>query len=68
MCGLKIVFTYREMGEKYRAEVLSHGGGKPPQAIMAEFLGRELTSDSMVDALVTELDKKKTVVDSCSSL
>lgn len=57
----------REMGEKYRREVLSHGGGKPPRAMVGEFLGREVTAENMVDALMTDLDQKKLKVESALS-
>lgn len=59
--------TDREMGEKYRQEVLSHGGGKPPQAMVAEFLAREVTPHSMVDALMMDLDQKKARVEAALS-
>lgn len=49
----------RDMGEKYRREVLAHGGGKPPRAMVGEFLGREVTAESMVEALRTDLESKK---------
>ncbi|XP_053631220.2 mitochondrial intermediate peptidase [Cherax quadricarinatus] len=54
----------REKGEKYRCEVLAHGGGKPPRAMVGEFLGREVTPHTMVDALMTDLDQKKAKVES----
>nr|XP_045596274.1 mitochondrial intermediate peptidase-like [Procambarus clarkii] len=54
----------RKMGEKYRKEVLAHGGGKPPRAMVGEFLGREVTAESMVDALMMDLDQKKSKVES----
>ncbi|KAG7163158.1 Mitochondrial intermediate peptidase-like [Homarus americanus] len=57
----------REKGEKYRTEVLSHGGGKPPRAMVGEFLGREVMAESMVDALMTDLDYRKLKVDSALS-
>ncbi|KAK7075656.1 hypothetical protein SK128_015080 [Halocaridina rubra] len=53
----------REMGEKYREEVLSHGGGKPPRAMVGEFLGREVVAENMVEALMTDLDHKKMKVE-----
>ncbi|XP_076046390.1 mitochondrial intermediate peptidase [Oratosquilla oratoria] len=49
----------REMGEKYRQEVLVHGGGKPPRAMVGEFLGKEVGGESLTAALVADLDKKK---------
>ncbi|XP_063878563.1 mitochondrial intermediate peptidase-like isoform X2 [Scylla paramamosain] len=49
----------REMGEKYRAEVLSHGGGKPPRALVEDFLERSVESGSTVRALMTDLDQRK---------
>ncbi|KAK4308771.1 hypothetical protein Pmani_019553 [Petrolisthes manimaculis] len=58
----------REMGEKYREEVLSHGGGKPPQAMVGEFLAREVTPHNMVEALMMDLDHKKVRVESALSL
>ncbi|XP_066987964.1 mitochondrial intermediate peptidase isoform X1 [Macrobrachium rosenbergii] len=54
----------REMGEKYRREVLAHGGGKPPLAMVGEFLGREVSAEAMVEALMTDLDVKKQKVES----
>lgn len=57
----------RKMGEKYRQEVLSHGGGKSPRAMVAEFLAREVTPNSMVDALMMDLDQKKVRVETALS-
>ena len=52
-------FVCREMGEKYRAEVLSHGGGKPPRALVEDFLQRSVESGNTVGALMTDLDQRK---------
>lgn len=49
----------REMGEKYRKEVLSHGGGRPPRTLVEEFLERRVESVSTVKALMTDLDQRK---------
>lgn len=57
----------REMGEKYRREVLAHGGGKPPRAMVGEFLGREVTAESMVEALRTDLESKKERVETTTA-
>lgn len=50
---------HREMGEKYRKEVLSHGGGRPPRTMVEEFLERRVESVSTVKALMMDLDQRK---------
>ena len=55
------------MGEKYRTEVLAHGGGKPPHSMVGEFLGRDVSAENMVEALMTDLDTKKRKVESVLS-
>lgn len=47
------------MGKKYREEVLSHGGGKPPRTLVEEFLERQVESVNTVKALMTDLDQRK---------
>ena len=55
---------YREAGEKYRNEVLAHGGGKPPRAMVGEFLKKEVTPNTLVDAFMIDLDYKNHLVKS----
>lgn len=55
-----------EMGEKLRREVLVHGGGKPPQQMVGEFLGKEVNAQNLVDALILDLEQKRIRVDSCT--
>ena len=45
----------RASGDKYRSEVLRHGGGKPPRAMVGEYLGKEVTPLGMVQALTATL-------------
>lgn len=42
----------REAGERYRREVLAHGGGKDPQEMIMALLGGEATT---TEALISEL-------------
>ncbi|KAM6946413.1 mitochondrial intermediate peptidase-like [Aplochiton taeniatus] len=46
----------REMGERYRREMLAHGGGKEPGLMVEGMLQRRPTLEDLVDALVTELN------------
>ena len=48
----------REMGEKYRHEVLAHGGGKHPSELFEGLLGKKPTIDKLVDSLIKELDSE----------
>lgn len=46
----------RTMGEHYRQNLLSHGGGKPPSELIKNLLGEEPTMDKLVSSLVHELE------------
>ncbi|KAL4647259.1 mitochondrial intermediate peptidase isoform X1 [Arapaima gigas] len=45
----------REMGERYRREMLEHGGGKEPMLMVQGMLQKRPTIEDFVDALVSEL-------------
>ncbi|EDO43059.1 predicted protein, partial [Nematostella vectensis] len=45
----------REVGDRYRSQMLAHGGGKDPNALVAGMLGKELTTEDMVQALWDDL-------------
>lgn len=46
----------REAGEKYRQEVLSHGGGIPSRQLVENFLKRDLTPQNLAQSLINEID------------
>uniref|UniRef100_A0A8C9RLN9 Mitochondrial intermediate peptidase n=1 Tax=Scleropages formosus TaxID=113540 RepID=A0A8C9RLN9_SCLFO len=46
----------REMGERYRREMLAHGGGKEPMLMVQGMLQKQPTIEDFVDALVSELN------------
>uniref|UniRef100_A0AAY4EUI7 Peptidase M3A/M3B catalytic domain-containing protein n=1 Tax=Denticeps clupeoides TaxID=299321 RepID=A0AAY4EUI7_9TELE len=46
----------REMGERYRQEMLAHGGGKEPMLMVEGMLQRRPTVEDFVDALVSDLN------------
>ncbi|XP_030599761.1 mitochondrial intermediate peptidase [Archocentrus centrarchus] len=46
----------REMGERYRREMLAHGGAKEPMLMVEGMLQRRPTVEEFVDALVSELN------------
>uniref|UniRef100_A0A8W8IMC5 Peptidase M3A/M3B catalytic domain-containing protein n=1 Tax=Magallana gigas TaxID=29159 RepID=A0A8W8IMC5_MAGGI len=46
----------REMGERFRREVLAHGGEIPPKDLINAMLQKPLTIDDMVDALVENMN------------
>nr|XP_019950764.1 PREDICTED: mitochondrial intermediate peptidase [Paralichthys olivaceus]XP_019950765.1 PREDICTED: mitochondrial intermediate peptidase [Paralichthys olivaceus] len=46
----------RDMGERYRREMLAHGGAKEPMLMVEGMLQRRPTIDDFVDALVSELN------------
>uniref|UniRef100_A0A8C6U4Q3 Mitochondrial intermediate peptidase n=1 Tax=Neogobius melanostomus TaxID=47308 RepID=A0A8C6U4Q3_9GOBI len=46
----------REMGERYRREMLAHGGAKEPMRMVEGMLQKQPTIEDFVDALVSELN------------
>uniref|UniRef100_A0A3P8ULH1 Mitochondrial intermediate peptidase n=1 Tax=Cynoglossus semilaevis TaxID=244447 RepID=A0A3P8ULH1_CYNSE len=46
----------RDMGERYRREMLAHGGAKEPMLMVEGMLQRRPTVEDFVDALVSELN------------
>ncbi|XP_055837539.1 mitochondrial intermediate peptidase [Episyrphus balteatus] len=46
----------RESGEKYRQEVLAHGGGSPSRQLVANFLQRDVTPKALSQSLIHEID------------
>ncbi|KAG8584826.1 hypothetical protein GDO81_004779 [Engystomops pustulosus] len=54
-CFVKNPFD-REMGERYRKEMLAHGGGKEPTLMVEGMLQKCPSVDDFVDALVSDLD------------
>ncbi|XP_008423489.1 mitochondrial intermediate peptidase isoform X1 [Poecilia reticulata] len=46
----------RDMGERYRREMLAHGGAKEPMLMVEGMLQRRPTMEDFVDALVSELN------------
>uniref|UniRef100_A0A1B6C972 Peptidase M3A/M3B catalytic domain-containing protein n=2 Tax=Clastoptera arizonana TaxID=38151 RepID=A0A1B6C972_9HEMI len=48
----------RKQGEKYRRLCLAHGGGKPAQALVSDFLQLEVNANNLVNALIQDLDSK----------
>jgi len=57
-CFKKDPFS-REMGEKYRREVLQYGGNKDPWDLVANVLGHRPTVDEMVEALAKDVLQRK---------
>ncbi|GAB1606399.1 mitochondrial intermediate peptidase-like [Argonauta hians] len=47
----------QKMGERYRQELLSHGGGKPPQELIEGLLGEKPTMEKLVTSLINELEE-----------
>ncbi|UYV70603.1 MIPEP [Cordylochernes scorpioides] len=43
-------------GDRYRQEVLSHGGGKPPRDLIQDYLEMEVSPLSLSQAVVRDLD------------
>ncbi|KAG7484481.1 hypothetical protein MATL_G00049810 [Megalops atlanticus] len=54
-CFLKDPFN-REMGERYRREMLAHGGSKEPMLMVKGMLQKSPTVEDFVDALVSDLN------------
>jgi intermediate peptidase len=50
-------------GEKYRREVLAHGGGVPAKKLVSSFLGKAITSDNLTHALILDLDSNQKRLD-----
>lgn len=46
----------RETGERYRREMLAHGGGKEPMLMVEGMLQKRPSIEDFVDALVSDLD------------
>ncbi|KAH8272625.1 hypothetical protein KR018_010190 [Drosophila ironensis] len=46
----------RQAGEKYRAEILAHGGAVPSRQLVANFLQREMTPQVLADSMIKEID------------
>jgi len=49
----------REMGEKYRREVLQYGGSRDPWKMIANILGHQPSVDDMVEALAKDVMQRK---------
>ncbi|EDV29207.1 uncharacterized protein TRIADDRAFT_51263 [Trichoplax adhaerens] len=43
-------------GENYRRKALAYGGGKMPKLMVEDILGREISSDALVQALVEDIE------------
>uniref|UniRef100_A0A6Q2X8Z0 Mitochondrial intermediate peptidase n=1 Tax=Esox lucius TaxID=8010 RepID=A0A6Q2X8Z0_ESOLU len=58
----------RDMGERYRREMLAHGGGKEPMLMVEGMLQRRPSIDDFVEALVSDLnpDFETFIMDSTS--
>ncbi|KAM4796473.1 mitochondrial intermediate peptidase [Rhinophrynus dorsalis] len=54
-CFMKNPFD-RVMGERYRREMLAHGGGKEPMLMVQGMIQKSPSIDDFVDALVSDLD------------
>ncbi|KAA0704200.1 Mitochondrial intermediate peptidase [Triplophysa tibetana] len=54
-CFLQDPFN-RDMGERYRREMLAHGGSKEPMLMVRGMLQKTPTIEDFVDALVVDLD------------
>jgi len=48
----------RSQGERYRRECLAHGGGKPPQLVISDFLRRQPTASQLTSSLLQDLESK----------
>ncbi|XP_061709331.1 mitochondrial intermediate peptidase [Cydia pomonella] len=53
----------RAAGDALRQGVLRHGGARPPQEILGEYLGSEMTPKTLAMALIEELDYHKDHLD-----
>jgi len=50
-------------GQRYRHEVLAHGGGIPAKELVSQFLGKNITPDTLTQALITDLDNNQQKLD-----
>ncbi|XP_045538186.1 mitochondrial intermediate peptidase [Papilio machaon] len=53
----------RRAGDAFRHGVLRHGGAKPPQKLLRDYLGMEITPKALATALTDELDHHKDNLD-----
>ncbi|XP_065165023.1 mitochondrial intermediate peptidase isoform X2 [Atheta coriaria] len=53
----------RVQGERYRRNFLAHGGGKPPWALISDFLQREPSPAMLAGSLVSEVENKRERLD-----
>ncbi|XP_071798534.1 mitochondrial intermediate peptidase-like isoform X2 [Asterias amurensis] len=44
----------RDTGERYRWDMLAHGGGREPAVLVENMLGKKLSTEDLVDALLAE--------------
>lgn len=58
VCFKKDPFS-REMGEKYRREVLQYGGSRDAWTLITNILGHQPTVDEMVEALAKDVMQRK---------
>ncbi|XP_023228122.1 mitochondrial intermediate peptidase-like [Centruroides sculpturatus] len=48
----------RAAGERYRREVLAHGGSKPPMQLIGDFLQTVVTPEMLAKAFIMDIDAK----------
>lgn len=46
----------RAAGERYRRELLSHGGAKPAHQLVSDFLSKEVTPETLAAVLIADID------------
>ncbi|CAD7014867.1 unnamed protein product [Ceratitis capitata] len=56
----------RESGEKYRREILAHGGGIPSKQLVTNFLNRNMTPQILAQSLLHEIDTNNEIVQDIS--
>lgn len=47
-----------DAGRRFRENVLAHGGARPPRSLVEDFLGKEVTPDTLAEALLKDIDHK----------
>ncbi|KAH8241996.1 hypothetical protein KR026_007496 [Drosophila bipectinata] len=52
----------RQAGEKYRKEILAHGGAVPSRKLVDNFLQRDMTPNVLADSLITEIDSNESKI------